>query len=603
MTHESSYTLAGRARLGRANGDEVLGAGASSPASLNTAPLGGVLARRGRYYEFQIENSDPLGSEGEAPLNRGAAELLQVAGQGPTPWPEQGNPGRSAAIAYIGEAVLETDNPRTVYWTRPFDAGEWATDATAIEKLAPPKEAKGFDAADFRWAQRELMQEISWLRWTHAHLEKLAKPFDSTEFQNWARLQHIAAAVDEEVAPSEEEKAEALIGAVFDTALDLGKELPVAGKVFGAVSAIYHFGMEVAKVEGESAGDNFHVKVGEVGEAFADRLAATQSLLTRQLPDAIAADYGRLKTVGACSAPTRVEWAECPFDHEAWEYTQSDQGAAAKSLLTSSEAAAYGAIVPAKYEAFELPIQTYRRATDFAGLTFPQICHRPFADSPASAQYARPIFRQIGVPDEDKRETWIVSALGHLTGAGTVGDRYKMEVPSAGLTNRMFGDGRGQLNLDPEDFFSRGFTPVTDLHYPYRDTKTKWFSTCLRQALQGTALEAPRRVRLGVAARRGIDTPFEVPRDRSTARVTVALGTARPRLPLRRRGRLRNGSVLATLRLRNASAGRYSATLRIPRRLARRVRRTRWRRATVWLRTFAADGKRTVSRRPLRLLR
>ncbi len=478
MSHGSSYTLVGRSRLGRANGDEVLGAGPSSAAGLNTAPLGGVLARRGRYHEFQVENSDPLAGEGQAPLNRGAAELLQVVGQAPTPWPEQGNPGRSAAIAYIGEAVLETASPRTQYWTRPFNADEWARVATRIEQLPAPPTAKGFDGADFAWAQRELVREISWLRWTHAHMEKLAKPFDSTAFQSWAKLQRIANDVELEVEASKEEKAEAVAGAVFDLALDLGKEVPLAGKAFGAASAVYHFGMEVAKIDGESAENDFRVKVGRVGEEFTARLAATQSLLTRQVPDAIASDYGRLKTIGTCSAPTRVEWAECPFAHGAWEYTQNDQEAAARSLLTSSEAAAYGAIVPAKYKAFELPIQTYRQARTFAGLTLGVVCHWPFGDSPAGAQYARPVFRQVGNLDENLRETWIVTALGDLEGAGTITSPYRMKVPAADVTDQIFGDEKGQLNLDPEDFFAHNFHAVTDLRYPLQNSPTGWLSRC-----------------------------------------------------------------------------------------------------------------------------
>jgi hypothetical protein len=603
MSTGNSYTLAGRSRLGHANGDEVLGSGPSAAASLNTAPLSGVLARAGRYYEFRVENADPLGSEGQAPLNRGAAELLQVAGQGPTPWPEQGNPGRTAAVEYLGEAVFETDNPRTQYWTRVFNADEWARVATTIEQLPAPLAAKGFDAADFLWARRELVQEIAWLRWTYAHLEKLAKPFDSTEFQSWSKLQRIADEVENEVKASEEEKAEALASGVFELTLDIGEEVPLVGKVVGAASAVYHFGMEVAKIEGESAGDNFSVKVGRVGEEFTDRLAATQSLLIRQLPDAIASDYGRLKAIGTCSAPTRVDWAGCPFDHEAWEYTQVDQETAAKSLLTSSEGAAYGAIVPAKYSAFELPIQTIRQATTFSGLTLEVVCHWPFADSPASAQYARPMFREIGLPDENLRETWIVTALGELQGDGTIGSAYRMKVPEAGVTDQIFGDGKGQLNLSQEDFLARNFRAETDLKYPLRDSPTGWLSRCSGGPPRGEALSAPGRVRLGVAVRRGVDVPFEVPRDGSTARVTLALGSARPRLPLGRRERLRDGSVLATLRLRNAAAGSYPATLRIRRPLARRVRQTRRRRATVWLQTFAPGGERTIVRRQIALLR
>ena len=111
----------------------------------------------------------------------------------------------------------------------------------------------------------------------------------------------------------------------------------------------------------------------------------------------------------------------------------------------------------------------------------------PFDGLPDSAQYAKPIFRNLPsyghtiTRDSNGRyhssgETWEVNALGYLTGSGLITDRWLMHYPSADVTEPIFKSvGAGGLGADPESFFDRYFpNPATLDHYPERDTPTGW---------------------------------------------------------------------------------------------------------------------------------
>jgi hypothetical protein len=597
MSKQSSYTLLGEAGHIRGLGNELLGPGPASAGSLNTAPLDGALSRSSATYQYGVETANPSPPEGEPNLSLGAAELLQVAGQPPTPWPEQGNPGRTAAIEYIGLKVFGTDDPRSQYWTIVFKPPTWRELREAIEKLPPPSTAQQLSEADFKWAKAELIQEIEWLVTTYTYAETLAQPFGESQFASWAALKTIAKKVEKYVYPPSGQ-AEGQAKAIWEFALNLGENAPLVGKLIGAANAIYQFGMAEAKLNGEPAEAHFGVKVSEIGEALENRLEKTRELLEKQLPDMIVTDYGRLKTTGSCASAVAENWPECPFEHAVWHYTQDDAKDASQTLLTSSRAAAYSAMLPVKYNAYELPIEAETQARIYAGLTgwpVQVICHWPFEHEPATGQYARPVFQEIGVPDENRKETWIVTALGFLKGRGEAFNPWKMEVPAAQLTDRIFGEGKSEnepnLHLDREEFFDRSYpNPTTLPHYPWQTSTTGWLSRCSNGPPGASRLSAPRRIGVSRAAGKGIPVGFEVAGAGSSARLTLSLGAAKPRRAAKAKAPLRAGSVLATLRLRNLGAGSHSARIRIRRPLARRLRESKIHRATLWLTVTSPEG-------------
>jgi hypothetical protein len=228
--------------------------------------------------------------------------------------------------------------------------------------------------------------------------------------------------------------------------------------------------MEYAKVGGEPVENSFAVKTGEVGKELVDRMTAAESYLSVELPQVISSDYTKLKIVGSCASPLAKDHADCPFTPSDWQYTSDDQKDAAHGLRDSSRVAIYGALLPAKYTAWNLlPLSKHLTAnTDFAGRAG-LACFYPFKDEPSNGQLAVP-------QDADADGFYKVTALGFLTGDGTLTDRWQMHVPTAALVDRLFGSGSGDLAVNKEAFFDRFFGghQQSGLHYPERDTPTGW---------------------------------------------------------------------------------------------------------------------------------
>jgi hypothetical protein len=604
MSKQNSYTLVGTSGSQRAEGDELLGTGPASAGSLNTAPLAGLLARTAYHYAWAFESTKPPATQqnGENAVDQGAEQVLQVAGQAPRPWPEQNNLGRTAAVQFIGLRVLGTDTPRSQYWTEPWP-GKWSQTAEKIKALQYPTEEVKFSQSDLGWAKEELVREIEWLKEENIYLHRLAKPFGGEGLKSWRALQTIAENVSNSAQVSKEQQGEADAQKVFEFALDLGESVPFVGKAIGAVNAIYRFAVAEASLEGKPAGEPFKARVDEMGEQLGKRLEAAEALLAEQLPDDIASDYGRLMTAGACASNIAEEWKNCPYEHSGWQYTQEDQRTAAQSLATTSEVAAYSSILPARYDAFELPLNTELQARLYSGLTgwpLQLICHWPFAQSPASSQFARPVFQPIGDQFEEINDTWSVTVLGYLTGKGDWTPPWKMHVPSASATNNLFGTGKGELGVNREDFFDRSFNATTLPHYPWKNSKTGWLSRC-SNGPPASQLSTPPRTSLSGAAGKGIPVGFEVPSDGSTASLTLSLGAAGPKRAAKPKAPLRAGSVLASLRLRNLAAGSHSTKIRIRRPLVRRVRESKLHRATLWLTISPPEGDSLTSKSPIAL--
>jgi hypothetical protein len=463
-----SYTLVGRAAAGPGDGLEAVG-GPKSGTTLNTVPLIGTLERTGPYYDFRPQSADNAFSQSaHGDVLTGAIQLLQTVGRLQSDWPWQGNAERTAAIAYLGDQVLDTPYPQTQYWTIPWNADRWKTISEDIAKQPYPSGAK-FGPQDLDWAKTELEKEIRWLNNEHEYMDDRAKPFSDATLKSWAELQSIASEIDKEVKAPDEDITKVQMKAVLDFALDLSKELPLGiGKGIAVEEAIYKLAIGVSTFEGEPVEDEFSVKVGQAGKALVDRMTAAEKYLSTDVPAMIASDPERLKIVGSCGAPTKEGRADCPFDASNWQFTSDDQTHAAAGLLRGSKVTAYGALLPAKYQAWRLPPSKNKTAAKYAGRTFPVDCYYPFKDEPETGQVAVP---ESAFEDGD----YEITALGYLTGRGTLEDRWKMHVPEASVTNPLFGTGSGELGVNKEEFFSRFFPSRDPLpHYPEDSTPTGW---------------------------------------------------------------------------------------------------------------------------------
>jgi hypothetical protein len=589
-----AYTLVGRANSAPGSGSETTGAGAGTW-GLNSVPFQGTVARTGRYDNYDVETADPFSAGGGADPSVGATELLQTYGQAPTPWPEQGNPGRTAAIAYLGTKVLGTTVPRSQYWTIPYDSKTWDGIAAAIPPVPyPTDQTPGFSPTDLDWAKGELRQEITWLESIHSYLSALAQPFEKSTFASWADLQKVAADVNGKVQANGDAQAHLHTQVFFNFLLEIGEEIPIIGRAVAVESKMIKAAMEDAAIGTERAIDDFQVKVGEAGQALADRFTTAQTVLTTQYPNALASDYARLKTVGACASLIASEWANCPFNHADWQYTQDDQSNAARGLRASGQAEAYGTFLPVKYQGWALPVNPRTTANDaFAGLVYFH-CWYPFSASPASAQSARPITPRV-LPHRGEA-TYEITGLGYLTGGGKLGDEWVMQVPDASVTDPLFNTGSGNLGLNKEAFFDRFFPqPNRDWHYPERDTRTGWLPDCAPRALAGRP-NTPRTLSLTTASRRGIPVGFDVATAGSSVDLALFLGTSRDA-----RLSLRPGGLLLHERLRNATSGRHTVGVRLSAAIARQIRRSGRHRTTLRIRVRARGGRTTISFRALSL--
>jgi hypothetical protein len=516
-----SYTLLADGNSGPGQGEEAVRTGITGAGTgpLNTAPMSGVLGRGGPNSRFEVQGSPQIGggAAGGDPT-RGVTEMTGLAFQQKvTPWPEQ-DPAvfpnaderarKKAAIAWVGKNTqdLGTNDPRGQYWTRAlvknqFDYNGWDHTAFQIQGLKYPGQGVGFTSDDLDWAKAELAGpltnpplvggEIGWLEATHRYLDKLATPFDQTQFKSWAALQDIADKVRNDVATSPDKAVQANAGAVFDFGRALLEELPLVGKAFKVSNLVYDLAANMTEINNEPADDNFPSTLGTIGTDLAKRLDAEGTALTLRLPNVIAADYGKLKAVGACASRDQQN---CPFDINDWQYGSDDQTKAAQDLYDAGQVWAYGQVVPAQYSLYKLP--PWWRTTvgdnhDFFAPSRPLLGY-PFFGLPANAQVAKPIYRNIPsyshqfknctldpVPCQSTGDSWQISALGFLkSGNGTFFNPWEMGYPQASVMKDLFDPAsKNGLGADPEKFFDIAFLgdktkPL--VNFPYQDITPGW---------------------------------------------------------------------------------------------------------------------------------
>jgi hypothetical protein len=505
LSKQTSYTLVGRSGARGGNGIESI-ADNTSKEGMSTAPLSGALARTGANYSFQPQAVPVVGtgsSSGHDP-SAGAEELSKALVQPSTPWPEQGDVGKTAAIKWIGKSLLQTEDLRSQYWTETYNPLTWSNRALRIQGLDYPGADKvDFSVADFSWAKAELAGplvnpavpggEIGWLINTHTYLDDLASPFSDNTLASWAAFNGISNRVNDLVGVGVDQKTQAFEENSFAAGKGVLSALPVVGKAaakaFKAADVIYAVVEHFRTVNGEAKGEQpFSVTAGSLGEELATRLDNSRDMLMRRIPNAIAGDYGKLKLIGSCADKTGP-WPGCPFDHSDWQFTQDDKAGASGAFLNSMKTWAYGSLLNTKYKLYRLPVWWRTKVgdnEDYYGRTADGFWY-PFDGIPDSATAAKPIYRNIPTYGHTiydcgpfqackfSGETWQIYALGYLEGKGTLGDRWKMRYPKAEVTDPIFAPlNRGGLTADPESFYDTYFNASTLDHYPEDTSPVGW---------------------------------------------------------------------------------------------------------------------------------
>jgi hypothetical protein len=491
-----SYTLVGSSDLGAGRGLETLGKNPDDrpgPARLNSAPVQGTLVRDNQW-NYEVADSEAAGIPEDV-----GTHVVNAVLQAPSQWPDHGDPGRTAAIAWVGEHVgLLGPNPRARYYTIPYKYATWQGISEEINdpSQVPFEVGHGFSEEDLAWARGELTQEIKWLEAVHERMEVLAEPFKHAGLAQWASLQEIARKVKDLVVPADRSVPDQTVrfltalgnviigvGGLFPTPIEVTKEglaLAVdAGTIGHTIYSEYSaFADLIALGTGENAktaADSFEAKTDAVGTELAKRLDAIQAFLTNQVPNIIAADYDKLKLVGGCFLGNATE---CPNPLSQWEITNAGLNEAAKAVKAAAEINFWGVLLGSKYIAYQLPWSRFTEPGKHfvSGTFFDLRC--PFAGETGSLGIlARPIHRDITQGAESTHNVWEIWALGHITGAGTLSDPYLMNYPRADLPARVFGEPSPSGNIDEgglgvyREAFFRQYFQIKDFgRYPLRDS-------------------------------------------------------------------------------------------------------------------------------------
>ena len=526
--HGFSYSLVSLGGSGPANGDEAPlegQDGLSSSEPLNTVPLSGTLARVAQNYAFnvqatQISTRQSAAAEPTAgDPTRGAAELEKIALQQPTPWPEEDptvfpdaaeRARKQAAIKWIGHHVSDlstnANEPRSNYWDLTYSEGKWKDIASAIQALAYPtadaqgdckvSSTPGFCPEDLAWAKAELAGplttpaqaggEIQWLIRVHRYLDDLSQPLADVSLNSYATVEKVVSDVKSQSQVSDTQKVVASNKAWSNFVLELIPELlpekaATAAYVFNDIAEL---ASSLAEINNEPVEGDFEAEASAVPLAFANRLDATLTTFRHQLPNLIAADYGKLRTVGSCLLN---DSAVCPSNPADWVVLQDYATDAKQTILPATEAWAFGEMLPIRYSAWGLPPWWRTSAAEFGDADFgnpnQRVASPPFKGISPSAQMAKPIYRNMPTyshrvapvfpgskwnwwalaPNSD---TWSVTPLSYIQYPGDIRDPGVMVFPAASVTKRLFDPvnqlkpADGGLGVDPETFFDRSFTPV-----------------------------------------------------------------------------------------------------------------------------------------------
>jgi hypothetical protein len=462
-----SYSLI--ARYGTPAGRGLEREGPMGESNFNGVPQSGSLAREGAY-EFEPEAGLASGKLGNA-----GAKLREVAFSQPGNWPEQGNPGRSRAIGWIGDQV-GIDSHRSLFWTQPYTVEFWTAKKEEIAELAKPK-LLGFDQADFEWAKAELELEIRWLESVHGFASNLARPFAKGELSAWADVEVVASKIQELVnAPPGPTRSELELTQVYNFGRELTEAVPLVGSLVKAVEATYNAvaGMVEIADGTEDAEGHFRVAVGELGKKLAERFEVTQKAIEDQLVDVVVADYNKLRTVGLCASLSKA----CPDGPpEQWQFTQVEQEKAAPAVDVGTRTLIYTALLPTRYEAWLLPSSSNTATSrdqghQVAGQTSTGYwC--AFYGLPLTAQLAYPTAPNVedvpGVAD-----AWRVVAYAHRF---TKKGRYWMDSPASAVTDPLFeATAQGGLGANPEVFYRRGWggNAQNFENYPEANSRPWW---------------------------------------------------------------------------------------------------------------------------------
>ena len=460
----------GLASISRKRGEEVTSESPGDPAGPSRLRAGFDLSRVYRDNAYGT-----LGQTVPGEFTELGAKINETLNQAPTPWPEEGDSQRVAAIQQIGRDVFSNPSPRTRYWTVPYSFESWSADQKAIARYCEDaKPGTGTDSDSLAWACRQLSDEIDWLTIVRGRLNALALPFRNQSVASWAQLESIANGIRTQVDLGESEKerkARNDFRLGFEIVMEIGGLLPGVDKGFEAIQAMYEVSMAAAEMGTVSTAGNegtYESTVGQVGKDMVRQMNAFQSTIDGQMADELVSDYGKLGKTAACFAGRKECASEFKDDPDDWQITKQQLDGAARVFPVGMRATAYGALLPARYTLWRIRDARYdnRQQVEPArwdqGPTLGQPCPAdkfnqavvgsvlflgnfyPFANASEYGRLDRWIHfdaprNRSGHWLYQRTNLWDILGLGYLTGEGVLGNPYEMHVPTEAALKPLFG--------------------------------------------------------------------------------------------------------------------------------------------------------------------
>lgn len=306
--------------------------------------LSGVL-RRDLRYTFRPIQSSPFGAVPD-PLS-----ALVLEQPGTQPWPLDRDPGASRAVAYLGEHVGLSRDPRAQYWLQTYDQATWNEFATEVKESSYPGLASvDFTNKAFLEARGELVTELRWVAKVRGFLAVLSSPFVGQALKGWADAKTLADNIYNDVR-----KPSSITGLrwiQFTTILlKLLAVLPPPAGQIAATANLMDLGVWIAgaNANGAPGGDELSFQADQIGDAIVRQALNAQQTYAR-LGDLIVSDYHKLKVVGTHAFCVRGD-TSCPAG---FSFDAEDKVEATTAISRAIERLAYEKLVPLGYHTFEL---------------------------------------------------------------------------------------------------------------------------------------------------------------------------------------------------------------------------------------------------------
>jgi hypothetical protein len=153
-----------------------------------------------------------------------------------------------SAISDLGKQANLGKDPRAQYWTQAYSNEYWSNRLEDVRQAKYDSNSFSYSAKTFESAQDQLVKEIKWVRETYGYYAKLAKPYEASGLQTWAKMTAVADSIDKSLEVPNAQKVAANVMTITRAAAELVGEFPGVGKAVSVAMASFDLAAEIAEV-------------------------------------------------------------------------------------------------------------------------------------------------------------------------------------------------------------------------------------------------------------------------------------------------------------------------------------------------------------------